>query len=119
MATLAQLVDDVVVHKFEVASTDVALGRHPENTVTIDDSAVSSHHAKITQQPNEYFPEYIEYFIEDCGSTNGTYINDLRIQGKKRLHNNDIVRLAWNRFKFLDEKESDMEKTVQMLNKTI
>ncbi|TVZ38405.1 FHA domain-containing protein [Alteromonadaceae bacterium 2753L.S.0a.02] len=119
MAILAQLVDDVVVHKFELDKEALSLGRHPENDIVIDDSAVSSQHAKILQIPNEYFPEYKEFFLEDSGSTNGTYINDLRLQGKKRLHHNDVIRLAWNRFKFIDDKEADMEKTVQMLNKTI
>lgn len=119
MAILAQLVDDVVVHTFDMTSGEVTLGRHPDNTIVIDDTAVSSRHAKISQQANEFFPEYKEFFLEDIGSTNGTYLNDIRLQEKKRLHHNDIIRLAWNRFKFVDEKESDMEKTVQMLNKTL
>ena len=57
--------------------------------------------------------------LEDAGSTNGTYVNDLRIEGRQRLHHNDIIRLAWNKFKFIDDKEAQMEQTVHMLNKTI
>lgn len=119
MAMLAQLVDDVVVHKFDLILDRTSLGRHPQNDIVIDDSAVSSHHSVVCQQDNEFFPEYKEFYVEDNDSTNGTFINDLRVQGKQRLHNNDIIRLAWNKFKFIDDKEADMEKTVQMLNKTL
>lgn len=119
MAILAQLVDDVVVHKFELSDAELTLGRKPDNDIVIDDSAVSSRHASISQQANEYFPEYKEFYLLDNSSTNGTFINDIRLEGKQRLHHNDIIRLAWNRFKFIDDEEADMEKTVHMLNKTI
>jgi len=119
MAILAQLVDDVVVHKFELTEPSTGLGRHPDNTVVIDDSAVSSRHATLEQRENSHFPEFKEHYLEDAGSTNGTYVNDLRIEGQQRLHHNDIIRLAWNKFKFIDDKEAQMEQTVHMLNKTI
>jgi len=119
MAILAQLIDDVVVHKFDLGEGALTLGRHPDNNIVIDDSAVSSHHAILSQLANEYFPEYKEFYLEDNGSTNGCFINDLRIEGQQRLHHNDVIRLAWNKFKFIDDKEADMERTVHMLNKTI
>ncbi len=119
MAILAQLVDDVVVHKFELNENGITMGRHPENGIVIDDSAVSSHHAELIVQANEHFPDYKEIYLQDKGSTNGCYINDLRIHGKQRIHHNDVIRLAWNKFKFIDDKEAELEKTVHMLNKTL
>ncbi len=116
MALLAQLIDDVVVHKFELGG-EIVIGRHPSNTVAIDDSSVSAKHAVVTQKDNEYFPEYRETYISDMGSTNGTFVNDMQITAEYRLHHNDIIRIAWNQFKFIDNKEADMEKTVQMLQK--
>ncbi|SMF33861.1 FOG: FHA domain [Alteromonadaceae bacterium Bs31] len=119
MAMLAQLMDDVVVHKFELTDSGVTMGRHPGNDIVIDDSAVSSNHAALVVEENEYFPEYKEFYLEDKGSTNGCFINDIRTEGKQRVHHNDVIRLAWNKFKFIDDKEADMEKTVHMLNKTL
>ncbi|WP_075185711.1 FHA domain-containing protein [Teredinibacter haidensis] len=119
MAILAQLVDDVVVHKFELEKSSISMGRHPDNDIVIDDTAVSSTHLVILHQPNEHFPEYREFYLEDKGSTNGSFVNDLSVKGTQRLHHNDVIRLAWNKFKFMDDKEASMEKTMHMLNKTL
>lgn len=114
MAILAQLVDDVIVHKFELTSENLNLGRHPDNDIVVDDGAVSGKHARVQAKANAHFPQFKEFFIEDMGSTNGTFINDLPIKGTQRLHNNDVIRIAWNKFKFVDDKEADLEATLHM-----
>lgn len=115
MAWLVQLLDDVVVHKFEIKQAKTLIGRKPSCDIVIDDAAVSSTHAQIILQPNSYFSEYQEAFLEDLKSTNGTTLNGQALVGKQRLRNNDVVKLAWNTFKFIDESEAEMEKTVHML----
>ncbi len=118
MAILAQLIDDVVANRFEIKGKTLNLGRHPKNDIQIDEQAVSSRHANISVIPNAHFPEYQEFYLDDLDSTNGTFINDVRISERTRLHNNDVIRLAWNKFKFLDDMESHLEKTVHMLKET-
>lgn len=118
MAVLAQLVDDVVATRFDISRKRLSLGRHQNNDIQIDEQAVSSRHAMIYAEANPDFPDYKEFFVEDLGSTNGTFVNDERIDGKVRLHHNDVIRLAWNKFKFMDEKEGELEKTVHMLKET-
>ena len=115
MATLSQLNDDVVVNKFDLSPPEVTIGRHPSSHIQIEDNAISASHARITLSPNQYFPQFFEIFLEDLDSTNGPYINERRILGKQRLHNNDLVRLGFNSFRFVDNKEAELEKTVQML----
>lgn len=115
MAWLVQLLDDVVVHKFAIENASTTIGRRPENGVVIDDAAVSGHHAVITLQPNPYFGDYLEAYIEDLGSTNGTSLNGHALVGQQRLRHNDLVKIAWNSFKFVDENEAEMEKTAHML----
>lgn len=117
MAILAQLVDDVVVHKFELAQARTNVGRLMDNDIAIDDSAISSLHAIIHRLENKDFPEYIEYYIDDNGSTNGTFVNEIQVQGRERLHHNDQIRLAWNMFKFIDPNEIDLTKTTHLLEK--
>lgn len=115
MAALSQLVDNLVVTHFELTGPSVRIGRRPDNSLQIDEISVSGNHAVIDVEPNVYLEGTIDYFITDNNSTNGTFVNDLRITERQRLNNNDIVRIGWNLFRFSDEDESTLEKTAFIL----
>lgn len=117
MAVLAQLVDGVVATRFELVADGVTLGRHPDNQVQIDDDAVSGWHAVVLVESNSDFNDYKEYYLEDLNSTNGTFINDKKVNGKVRLNHNDVIRLAWNRFRFMEETAA-VDRTMHMLSDT-
>ena len=115
MAVLAQLVDDVVTSSFDLKGEKVTIGRHPDNNIQINEIAVSGAHAVIDLEVNQYLDGVLDCYIEDQGSTNGTFVNDLPVEGRQRLNNNDVVRIAWNTFKFIDETENTLEKTAYLL----
>lgn len=115
MAVLAQLVDGVVAHKFDINHNKLTVGRMPDNEIIIDDSSVSSRHAVLGAMPNPDFPETIEYFIEDLESTNGTNVNGERIKGRVQLHHGDEVTIAWNTFKFIDEQSVNLSQTAHII----
>lgn len=115
MAQLIQLIDDVVANKFELVTEVLELGRHPDSDIQLDDAAVSGRHARLRVKINDHFPEFQEYYLEDLGSTNGTFINETQLDGSQRLHHNDRVRIAWNQFKFVDDDERTLERTMHIL----
>lgn len=115
MAQLAQLIDDVVVNRFELSTDPLTIGRHPDNRVQIDDGAVSSHHAQVLVVPNPDFPGYQEIALEDLGSTNGTRVNGDKIKGRVLLKHGDLVRIGWNEFKLIEAQEKNLARTVHML----
>jgi len=115
MAFLAQLIDDVVVSKFELLESEVSIGRHPDNTIQINDIAVSGKHAVIYVQECKYLNGKVELFLEDNGSKNGTFINGRPVTGRQRIANNDVLRFAWNEFKLIDLSENAMESTAHIL----
>jgi pSer/pThr/pTyr-binding forkhead associated (FHA) protein len=115
MAQLAQLMDDVVVNKFDLDDRPLTIGRHPDNRVHIDDGAVSSRHAVVTLTANPDFPNYQEVAIEDLGSTNGTRVNGEKIAGKVPLNPGDVVKIGWNEFKLMDVKKKNLASTVHIL----
>lgn len=115
MAFLAQLVDGVIVAQFPVETGRVAIGRHPENDIRIDEVAVSGRHAAIDVETNTYLDGVRDYYISDLDSTNGTFVNDIRVQGRQRLNNQDMVRIAWNHFRFIDDEENNLEATAYIL----
>ncbi|MCL6415536.1 FHA domain-containing protein [Aestuariirhabdus sp. Z084] len=112
MAILAQLIDDVVVNRVEIDRPEITLGRHPDNDVEISEASVSSRHARLIREPNAAISSIIDIYIEDLDSTNGTFVNNQRVNGRCKLHNNDLIRIAWNHFKFVDDSESTLEQTV-------
>jgi hypothetical protein len=68
------------------------IGRALECGVRTDDALVSRRHSRI-------WVEGGHFVIEDLGSANGTYVNDLRM-AKQVLRHNDVVRCGslWLRF---------------------
>jgi hypothetical protein len=61
----------------------------------IDNPAVSGHHARIIKEEDTFF-------IEDLGSTNGTFIADVKIQ-KQKLKNGDRVAIGKHLLVYQDE----------------
>jgi hypothetical protein len=69
------------------------VGRLPESTVSVSDSNVSRNHAEIR-------PNGRGYVVVDLGSTNGTKVNGIRIQGERVLEDGDIVSVGSTHLRF-------------------
>lgn len=70
-----------------------SIGRLPECTVTIQDGNVSREHARIS-------PGEGGYVVTDLGSTNGTLVNGIRVDGDHLLHDGDIVSFGSTHVRF-------------------
>ena len=72
----------------QLDSAPLLLGRGSRNDVDLGrDEYASSEHARIE-------PRRDGVWIEDVGSTNGTYLNGTRLTGPKRLSVGDVVRVG-------------------------
>lgn len=111
MAMIIQTVEGVVANKFDIGPTTLKFGRTANNQVQIDDLAVSNEHAQIICETSD--SGEITYVLEDLGSTNGSYVNEAKIE-KQQLHHKDSLRIGWNIFTFIDENEVDLEKTSEI-----
>ena len=75
------------------------VGRSLDNDVALHDTehsaTVSRHHARIVWQSEGVF-------VEDLGSSNGTYVNDERLisEVQKQIFDNDEVRFGAARYIF-------------------
>ncbi|MCX7681686.1 MAG: FHA domain-containing protein [Anaerolineae bacterium] len=65
----------------------VTLGRAPTNDIVINEPQVSRQHARILRQGNTLV-------IEDLGSTNGTFVNGMRLVGPHVLLSGDVIGLG-------------------------
>jgi pSer/pThr/pTyr-binding forkhead associated (FHA) protein len=76
--------------------------------VQIDDTAVSTNHAEIVIEESDEGKQV--YVIRDIGSTNGTFLNEQKVE-RQPLRHKDIIRVGWNNFVFIDENQRDHERT--------
>jgi len=97
-------IDDA--HPGQVTTLDgpeLRLGRHPTSTLVLDDEGISRAHARL-------YKEGSEYFVEDLGSSNGTYVNGARATHTP-LKDGALIQLGPRvrfRFSLVDEHQARM-----------
>jgi pSer/pThr/pTyr-binding forkhead associated (FHA) protein len=80
----------------ELGEEEVIIGRIPECGICLSIENVSRRHARVIFR-NE------EYFVEDLGSTNGTYVNGIKIV-KCVLRNSDQLNIGGVKILFTEDK---------------
>lgn len=76
----------------------LTIGRKADNTLMIEDPAVSGHHARIVKVQ-------AVFFLEDLKSTNGTAINGLPIT-RHQLRDADVITIGQHRLVFQENATS-------------
>jgi FHA domain/zinc-ribbon domain len=71
---------------FAVEGERMTIGRRPDSAVFLDDITVSRDHALLVRRGSDWF-------IDDCGSLNGTYVNRERIDSR-RLADGDELQVG-------------------------
>ena len=73
---------------FELDSAQLTIGRGGQNDIALaNDDYASARHARFE-------PRQDGVWIQDLGSTNGTYLNGARLERPRRLTPGDIVRVG-------------------------
>ncbi|MBK8999063.1 MAG: FHA domain-containing protein [Myxococcales bacterium] len=80
--------------QFELGARTV-IGRHPGCQVQILDGLVSKEHCEIVARDRSHW-------IRDLGTTNGTWVNGVRLLTERRLEHLDEISAARARLLFLD-----------------
>ncbi len=88
-----------VVDHIDITQGDMKIGRRPGLEIHLDNLSVSGEHANI-------FTIGEDSFIEDLGSTNGTFINNKKIT-KHHLKNGDAVVIGKHELVYVSDSASD------------
>ena len=79
---------------FELNSAQLTIGRGRQNDISIaTDEYASARHARFE-------PRRDGVWVQDLGSTNGTYLNGARLDHPRRLTRGDIVRIGETDLRF-------------------
>jgi pSer/pThr/pTyr-binding forkhead associated (FHA) protein len=113
MAMVVQMHEGVAINKFKLDKPLLRIGRDPASDIFIDNTVVSNEHAVIKTEDRPEPGAGVEFYVEDLNSTNSTFVNGEKIT-RHKLRHNDIIRVGWNTFKFIDEAEGDPNKTAKI-----
>jgi diguanylate cyclase (GGDEF)-like protein len=89
---------------FAIERDEMVVGRGRDAAVRIEDVGISRAHSRLVRSMDGKF------FLEDLGSTNGTFVNGKKVQ-RAELHAGDRLQIGPNvvlRFAILDEAEEQL-----------
>ncbi len=109
MAKLILSMETTMLKEIPLNKERTTIGRKPHNDIQIDNLAISGEHAVVITILNDSF-------LEDLGSTNGTFVNGQSVK-KHFLQNGDTIELGKYRLKYVSElpqqtAAADFEKTM-------
>jgi serine phosphatase RsbU (regulator of sigma subunit) len=73
--------------RYPLESKGIVIGRQPDADVYLESLAVSRHHAELVCEDGLFF-------VEDLGSSNGTYVNGHRIAGRVPVTERDTIQIG-------------------------
>jgi pSer/pThr/pTyr-binding forkhead associated (FHA) protein len=68
---------------FPLESDRLTIGRRPDSDIFLDDVTVSRDHAILVRRGGDYY-------LDDCGSLNGTYVNRRRIESHHLVDGDEL-----------------------------
>lgn len=109
MAKLILSMDNLQLKDIALNKERTTIGRKPHNDIQIDNLAISGEHAVVITILNDSF-------LEDIGSTNGTFVNGQAVK-KHFLQNGDTIELGKYRLKYVNDapppaSAPDFERTM-------
>ncbi|TPV92977.1 MAG: GGDEF domain-containing protein [Myxococcales bacterium FL481] len=97
--------------KYNIEGSELNFGRGTGNDIILAQDAVSRQHATVTLDESGVK-------IRDNDSTNGTYVNDIRVRSETYLQDGDLLKIGRSIFKFLsgDNIESSYHEEIFRLS---
>ncbi len=108
---------------FDLVDRETTVGRSSENTIALEFPGVSRLHFKILEKNSDFF-------LEDAGSRNGTYLNNKKVEQVIKLGRGDIIKIGSMALKYLPQgdperltydklnMEANTDKWTKCFNKT-
>jgi two-component system cell cycle response regulator len=86
---------------FDLLAGQNVVGRSPDNQIPLEFNGISRKHFQIKIVSDK------ETLIEDAGSSNGTFVNNAKIEGSVPLNKGDIIKIGSIALKFLPKGDTE------------
>ena len=94
-ACIVQIYGGEIGKRVAFDTDEITIGRDDDNTIVVELSTVSRHHARLLQMARTYH-------VEDLDSTNGSFINGDRVTSLRELRSGDLLKVGGAVFKFIE-----------------
>lgn len=84
-----------------VNASPFCIGRRPDNSSQIPRPEISGQHAIFSQRDSRWE-------LVDCESTNGTFVNGVRVAEPTPVHVGDVVQFATRAYKIVESPENEV-----------
>ncbi len=101
-----QATPDSAVQQFHVNCSPFTVGRRPDNHLAIPSSTVSGSHAELSIDEGGLR-------VSDLGSTNGTFVNGVRVSEACEVNHGDLLQFAQTVFRATRDKLCTYSATLQ------
>jgi FHA domain len=95
MPQLVASVEGIEIKRFVLARDRTTLGRKPHNDIVLENPVISGEHCLFELKG------LADTYVQDLGSTNGTYVNDHMIKSRQLLHDGDVIAIGNFRLSYL------------------
>lgn len=85
---------------FDLIDGDTVVGRSPDCTIPLEFQGISRRHFKAVVKNDICH-------VQDLGSSNGTFINNTKIEGPMEVHKGDMVKLGSIALKYLPKGDTE------------
>ncbi len=94
------------VQQFNVNCSPFTVGRRPDNHLAIPSPTVSGSHAELEREGGVLR-------VRDLGSTNGTFVNGVRVTDQCEVNHGDLLQFAQTVFRTARDKHCTFSATLQ------
>ena len=85
---------------FDLIDPIIGIGRNADNAIALEFNGVSRYHFKLHAQGDTHM-------LEDCGSKNGTYLNNKKVEANTNLAKGDIIKIGSIALKYLPKGDPE------------
>lgn len=111
VASLVQIYGDQLGKRYVIES-ETTIGRSHLNSLVIDGDSVSRRHARLFWLDGNCY-------IDDVGSTNGTFVNEAKAERATLLAHGDLLKIGTTIFKYLCGNDAEAQYHEEIYQLTI
>lgn len=96
--------------RFALDKLEHLIGRTANIDIPVIDERVSQRHARVALQEGRHY-------VEDLGSTNGTFVNNQPLNSPRRLQDGDLIQVGETVFEYISYEQRNLTITLRGTDK--